>query len=112
MLAGRLRYRLQFEGTATGGLVDDGQGGVTMVTQTTVTEVWGSLQGISGREQLEGGQVNARALYQVVIRYRDDITPTMRIKTHDGRLFNIQSVIDRSGRKKELEIVCEEQPAQ
>src|SRR5687768_9345077 len=110
MLAGRLRYRLTFEGAGTA--VDDGQGGVVTLPETTVAVVWGSLVGISGREQVEGGQVNARALYQVVIRYRADIRPTHRITTPDGRVFNIQSILDRTGRKKELEIICEEQPTQ
>lgn len=106
--AGLLRKRLAIEGEVAG--ADDDQGGIAPPTWENATTVWGSLEGISGTEQIEGGQVNARSLYRSRIRYRTDISPQQRV-TVEGRVFNVLSVVDPTGRKKELELLLEEQPA-
>ena len=77
--------------------------------------VWGTLEGIGGQEQIEGGQVNARALYRSRIRYRPEVKPSQSITVAEHgttRTFNIQSIVDPTGRKKELELLLEEQPSQ
>lgn len=114
--AGILRKRLVMKGgSGSTTLVPDGGGGYTSITETVTTTVWGSLEGISGQEQIEGGQTNARALYRSRIRYRTDVKPSQSVTTTENgttRTFNIQSIVDPTGRKKELELLLEEQPAQ
>ena len=106
--AGILRHRLHVQGEAQ---VDDGQGGIASAAWTTTATIWGSLEGLSGQEQIEGGQVNARALYRIRTRWRADIGPTHRIMhADDGRVFNVLSAVDPTGRKKELELLVEQQP--
>ena len=114
--AGLLRYRLTMQGgSGSTTLVSDGQGGYTSSTETSTMTVWGSLEGIAGQEQIEGGQANARALYRSRIRYRPDVRPSQSVTTVERgitRTFNIQSVVDPTGRRKELELLLEEEPAQ
>ena len=114
--AGLLRKRLEIAGgSGSTTLVPDGQGGYTTATETSTTTIWGSLEGISGQEQIEGGQANARALYRSRIRYRTDLSPSQSVSMHEGgqtRTFNIISLVDPTGRKKEIELLLEEQPAQ
>ena len=114
--AGLLRHRLTLQGgSGSTTLVSDGQGGYTSSTETVTTTVWGSLEGIGGQEQIEGGQVNARALYRSRIRYRSDVKPSQSVTVVEHgvtRTFNIQSTVDPTGRRKELELLLEEQPAQ
>lgn len=104
--AGLLRHRLAIGGVV---MVDDGRGGEASSTFENATTVWGSLEGMSGTEQIEGGQSNARALYRSRIRYRDDINPQQTV-TIGERSFNVLSAVDPTGRRKELELLLEEQP--
>lgn len=69
-----------------------------------VATVWASVEALRGREYLEAQKIRAEVTYRVIIRYRNDIKPTMRIK-FDNRELEIQSVIE-IGRKKYLELMC------
>src|SRR5688572_20813298 len=114
--AGLLRKRLAIVGgPGSTTLVPDGGGGYTSITETSTTTVWGTLEGISGQEQIEGGQSNARTLYRSRIRYRHDLKPSQSITMQENgatRTFNIISLVDPTGRKKEIELLLEEQPPQ
>src|SRR5688572_2024361 len=114
--AGLLRKRLTSQGrSGSTTLVPEGQGGYTRVTETATSSVWAALEGVPGQEQIEGGQANATTLYRSRIRYHPDVSPSQSITMVEGgttRTFNIISSVDPTGRKKEIELLLEEQPPQ
>jgi SPP1 family predicted phage head-tail adaptor len=60
-----------------------------------------------GGEYLRGRQIEAGVNAVVTIRYRDDITPRMRVK-YGARYLNIESAIDPTGYRSELQLTCKE----
>jgi SPP1 family predicted phage head-tail adaptor len=60
-----------------------------------------------GREVFASASRNDRVPTQFRMRYRDGITPAMRV-AWDGRIFNIISVTDPDGFKTELLLTTEE----
>jgi SPP1 family predicted phage head-tail adaptor len=72
-------------------------------------KVWAQVEDLGGAEyhlakQVEAGKVTTR----VVIRWRDDIDrATMRVNDA-GRILGIESVLDREGRRRKLELMCKE----
>ena len=56
----------------------DALGGQSVVPGTLAT-VWGAVTALAGRELMQAQAVNARVTYRVVVRYRADVTPAMRL---------------------------------
>jgi SPP1 family predicted phage head-tail adaptor len=104
MQAGRLRHRLVFETPAT---TEDTFGEVVDAPYAAVATVWGSVEPLSGREQLWAQQVQAEITHKVRVRYSNLVTPECRIR-FGTRYFNILSIINREERNRELEIMCKE----
>ena len=100
---GNLRHRLTIEQPVRTG--DEG-GGATL-TWTTLATVWGQITAGSGREIVQGDTPTARGTYRIIMRYRSDIAPTMRLGWN-GRLFEIIAVRDEDGTKRWLTCDCEE----
>lgn len=72
----------------------------------TVTEVWGSLSGLSG---IESPAIQASADYRVVLRYRGDLTTRDRLRI-GNRVFNlIGPPIDPDGQERQWQILVREQ---
>lgn len=69
--------------------------------------VWASIEGISGREYFMAHQTQAQTDYRIKMRYIDGVKPSMRV-IYGVRIFNIQSVLDPDGRRKELHLMCKE----
>lgn len=69
--------------------------------------VWASVEPISGREYWAKHQTQAEVTHRVRIRYRPDITPSMRI-LYGGRVFEIESVTDWQERHRDLQLMCKE----
>lgn len=71
-----------------------------------VATVWAQISPVSGREYL--AQVRETMVsHKIYCRYRDGITPRMRIKFKD-RTFRIISVLNWDERNEGLTIMCEE----
>lgn len=81
--------------------------GMTVETWQDVATVWASYEPISGREYFAAAAVNAENTARFRIRYYKDISPDMRV-LFDGRTFDIKSVIDVQGRRREMELMCQE----
>ena len=98
MKIGPLRHRLTLEQPSE-------TAGDAVVSWTKVAEIWGSIDGLSGFERTA---LQSEADYRVTIRYRDGITPRMRLR--DGaRVFGIQgSPIDPDGRRRQLDLTVVE----
>jgi SPP1 family predicted phage head-tail adaptor len=102
---GDLKYRIVFQEQAG---VPDGAGGFTSVWQDIAAdaEVAAAVYGLSGGEQLHHRQLQSTATHKMVIRYRADIMPGIRV-LKEGVAYNILSALDRDGKQLFLEILAE-----
>lgn len=100
---GRLRHRLTIQQSVRA--VDEG-GGATL-TWSDLADVWAEVTAQSGREIVSGDALTARRFYRVLMRYRADVDPTMRLIWNE-RVFEILSVRDEDGTQHWLTCDCEE----
>ena len=101
MQAGKLRHRLTLE--APSETVSTGEPTVPWPVQATV---WGSMEGLSGSDRTG---IVSETSYRFKIRYRSDITPRWRIGlSGTERKFQIFSLVDPDGRRREQVIVAQE----
>lgn len=87
--AGRLRHRVVIErntpaqDTTTGEMVD---------YWSEYTTVWASIEPMSAKEFIAAQAVQSEVTGKIVMRFRADITPDMRVN-HNGRVYNIVGII-------------------
>ena len=76
-------------------------------SQDEITDfsVAGLVVPMSGREYEESQKIRAETTYKISTRYFPGITADMRI-LHNGREFEIISILDLDGRREELQIVA------
>ncbi len=72
-----------------------------------VVTVWAAVESVSGREAFIAQQVMQQSTHRITIRYRSDVTATMRV-AHGDRLYDIKAALDRDGRRRWLQLLCEE----
>ena len=99
---GRLRHRLTLEASAR---ADDGGGGAVSSWEE-VAELWGAVEAVAGKETVAADRLTGQAAYQIVIRHRDGITPSMRFR-RGAEAFDILAVLDKDGRRRFLVCQCE-----
>ena len=100
---GRLRHRVLLQAPA--GAADGGGG--TVAAWSDVATVWAAIAPLTGRERVQAEQVAARASHRVTIRWRAGVTAAMRLSM-GARAFAIRAVLDPDGRRRWLELACEE----
>ena len=105
MRAGLLRKRVTIQ-RATEGAADDYN--QTVLSWSTLATRWAGIKPMSGQERLESAQVGADVTHEVRLRWLDGVTPKDRI-SYDGRVFNIQSVINTAERGVEAVLLCKEE---
>lgn len=104
MRAGRLRHRVQIQVKQR---VPDGGGGWSH-EWVTVRTVWAHVEPLSAREFVAAQAVHSEVTTRITIRYRDDITPDMRI-LHRGKIYNIRGVLpDNHSGLEYLTLPCTE----
>lgn len=103
--AGALRHRVTISRMAEtknerGGLVD---------TPTEVATVWAEVKGLDGRESVMERVLQGVSVYQVRIRWRDDLRQSDQLagSVFGGRALNIRSAVDPDGRREQLVIIGE-----
>lgn len=69
--------------------------------------VWANIRPLRGREYFEAAAVNAETTVKMLIRYRPGITPDMQV-VYNGKIYNIQAVIDVYEGRQRLELMCKE----
>ncbi len=76
--------------------------GQMIETWTDYLSVFARVEPMIGREFFAAASMNAESNTKFTMRYRGDITPTMRI-TYDGSAYNITSIQNiRSGNRETL----------
>lgn len=85
-----LRHRITFQ---TYVLTSDGQGGSTEAWAdiASVPTVWAQVKPKSAKEQFFAQKIDPDVTHEIVIRWRDDLNPKMRI-VHEGRVFQIKGI--------------------
>ena len=68
--------------------------------------VWAGFEPRRGNEVVFADKPTARTLYNVTLRFRDDVDATMRIVAGD-RVFAIKSAVDVDGMHQWLSCLCE-----
>lgn len=102
MKAGNLDQRVTIERQA-GGVDELGQ--PLPDAWSAIGSCWAAVLPLQGREFISAQAVASEVTTRVVIRYRPGITPADRV-VHDGRIFNIVSVIDVRSANDELQLMC------
>jgi SPP1 family predicted phage head-tail adaptor len=69
--------------------------------------VWAQVQPLGATRDLAAGKDAARVTHRVVLRWRADITASMRFRL-DDRILAIRSLIDVNEERRWLMCVCEE----
>lgn len=108
MRAGRLRNRIAVQSkTAT-----QNAAGEPVYTWATLYNAWASIEPTSGRESVSGTAPVQEVTHRVEMRYRDGVTPEMRIswtdRTETTRIYDIESVIEPFQRGERLQLLVKE----
>lgn len=103
MRAGTLRHRVTFQEKD----VSRNDFNEEVITWDDYVTVWGSVEDLSGREFLQRDRAGAEVTTRVRIRYRDDLVEEMRA-VWGSRTFDVEAILDPTGRGRELEIMCRE----
>lgn len=83
--------------------------GDSITTWVDVVTTWASVEPLRSDELWKAQQVQANVSHRVKIRYREGITPDMRI-VHKGRVLNIsQPPRNIEERERRIEIMCKEE---
>lgn len=102
MQAGRLRHRLIIKQATE---AQNTYGEVTR-TWATLDTVWGSVEPLAGREYMDSKQVQATMSTRIRMRYRGDVTPSMRV-CWGSHTYDVQDVI-HDERRRELQLMAAE----
>lgn len=100
-MIGRLRHRLILEALSTSA---DGGGGVADVWQEVAT-IWAALTPARSFAESRGGKPEAQMGHKVLMRYRPDLTATMRFRAGQ-RIFLIQAIRNVEERGVYQEVLC------
>lgn len=86
---GQLRHRVELQKK----IVAQAAGsGAEQVVWEKVADLWAKVEPISARDFIQGQAVQSQISTRIIIRYRNDVDPTMRI-LHRGKVYNIRGVL-------------------
>lgn len=100
---GELRHRLTLERLVQ---TADGAGGFSESWAVEAT-LWGRLRPLSGSEAFGAGRLSGRHGYEITVRYRAGVDPSMRFRM-GTRVFEIVSLENAGERSRWLRAICEE----
>ncbi len=84
----------------------DEMGGTLTIWQDVAT-LWAAIMPLRGDEAFAVHKIQARKMVKVLLRYRADITPDLRLKK-GAKLFHIRAVLNVKEENNTLELNCEE----
>lgn len=102
MRAGKLRQQVKIEfATETRNAM-----GEVVETWSALKTVWGEVVPLMAQAResfaVGGAQVQSRSPMQVRIRFQEGLSPATNRLLWDGRLIELESVLDPDGRRREL----------
>lgn len=103
---GPLRERVTIE-RATRSADSSGGSVVSWAPLGHAPTVWARVEPLSGGEALQAMRLEARITHRVTLRWRDDVSATMRLVWR-ARVLNIRAVTNPDERRRYLELLCEE----
>ncbi len=88
-------------------LTPDGAGGFTGSWQNIATApvVYAAITPVAAGEQFRAGQLETTATHHIVIRYRSDLTPNMRLIDEAATVYTIISLAAQLGLQVYLELL-------
>lgn len=101
--AGRLNKKITIQETTQ----TQNSYGEVIDAWSTYAFIWASVEPTSGREFMAAQQINSEITIAFRTRYLSGVTAKMRI-SWDGRLFDIESVINPVEKNEQLLIICRE----
>jgi SPP1 family predicted phage head-tail adaptor len=104
MEAGKLRHRVKLQ---KGTDVRDAFGEPT-IAWSTVDTYWANVVGLSGRELWRAQQVSADVTDEVTLRFNPRIASAKMRFLYGARALNIQAVLDKDGRRRQMNCLCVE----
>ena len=102
MRAGSLRHAVELQAPGAG--VDES--GTPSAAWAAVATVWADIRHGSGLEAIKGGVELSLVRASIRIRWRDDVTPAMRV-VHGATAYEIKAVLPDLQRREYLDLVCE-----
>ena len=109
----RLRHKLTLQQEVQ---TADGAGGTTK-SWGNVTDLWAEIIPLgvtgsgqsknAGKEIFFGDQIQAEATHRILLRYRDGVTPDMRL-VFESRIFNIRYVANVDEMRDTLSLLVQE----
>lgn len=104
MKAGELRHRVTIQQRVTG----QDEYGQPLNTWQDMATVWAKIEDLTGREYFSAQQIpTAQVSTRATIRWRADVKPEMRL-VHGSRVLDIKAVLDPDGRRRQLQLMCQE----
>ena len=103
MMIGKLRHPIDIEKP---GYQQDPVTGEMIETWVRLAREWARVEGISGKEFVAAGAQQSTTTVRVTLRYRADLTASMRFK-HMGKIYNIKAILPDNERKLQV-CMCEE----
>lgn len=79
--------------------------GAEVITWIEIATVWAKVEPLRGREFLEQRRDGNEVTTRITLRYRSDLEPIHRA-VHRSTAYDIQSVIHKETRFRELELMC------
>ncbi|WP_211475070.1 phage head closure protein [Collimonas humicola] len=101
MQVGQLRHKTAIQSPPSG-QDDDGN---PRTEWWTVCQPYAKKEDLSGRELFAAQAAQSEVTTRFRIRYRTGLGSKMRLVC-DGVIYNIEAVLDRDGRKRELQLMC------
>lgn len=101
--AGKLRHRVTLQERSSSTEADGGQ----VNTWSDVETLRAEVLDLRGREFLAAREAHAEVTVKVRIRYRAGVRPAMRL-AFGSRVLDIVHVVDLAGRRRVLELLCQE----
>jgi SPP1 family predicted phage head-tail adaptor len=112
---GQLRHRITIQ---TPQVTGQDSTGAELISWVEFAQVWANVMPIGGREIFAAAQIYPDADTRIIMRWRSDLDPKMRIwwpvsarpsNGHD-RQFDILNISDINERHHEIEIIALERP--
>lgn len=86
-------------------LVQDPVTGEMVESWADLATVWGSIEGVSGREFLASSAEHSQTTHRITIYHRDDLTPTMRLVSGSTE-YQVKALLPQNDRFL-LTVMCE-----